>query len=264
MGTETRGSRQGEHPNDPQAPNTTQPDQEAVAKRERLLTYNKAYYLKRREQARERNRKYVHQHRKLLNAKRRTGYQKNPTPMRAATRQWVAKNRERRRASQKAWYQEQRERILVKRRAYYHNKRRLLLQDGISEQISCKKPMVSPKPPRSVFLDSSVLYAMAFSSTGPARRLLLKGFAGHITLCISDLVLEETKRNLTKNAPLALPAFSIIADLLSAQTTRPTKAEVLRAAKIVHLKDAAIVAAAARVKADYLATHDVKHLLVPD
>jgi predicted nucleic acid-binding protein len=74
-------------------------------------------------------------------------------------------------------------------------------------------------------------------------------------------VLEETKRNLTKNAPLALPFFSIIADLLSTQTTRPTKAEVLRAAKMVHLKDAAIVAAAARVEADYLATHDVKHLL---
>jgi predicted nucleic acid-binding protein len=121
--------------------------------------------------------------------------------------------------------------------------------------------MVSPKPQRSVFLDSSVLYAAAFSSTGPARRLLLKGLQGSITLCISDLVLEETKRNLTKNAPLALPSFSIIADLLYGQTSRPTKAEVLRAAQIVHLKDAAIVAAAAKGKADYLATHNVKHLL---
>jgi hypothetical protein len=45
------------------------------------------------------------------------------------------------------------------------------------------------------------------------------------------------------------------------QATRPNKAEVFRAAKIVHLKDAPIVAAAARVKAEYLATHDVKHLL---
>jgi predicted nucleic acid-binding protein len=121
--------------------------------------------------------------------------------------------------------------------------------------------MVSPKPPRSVFLDSSVLYAAAFSDTGPARWLLMKGFAGHITLCISDLVLEETKRNLAKNAPLALPYFTIIADLLAASVTRPTKAEVLRAAQIVHFKDAAIVAAAAKGKAEYLATHDVKHLV---
>jgi uncharacterized protein len=121
--------------------------------------------------------------------------------------------------------------------------------------------MVSPNPPRRVFLDSSVLYAAVFSATGPARRLLLKGLAGSIELHISDLVLEETKRNLTQNAPAALPAFSLITDLLSGQMPRPTKADVLKAAQIVHLKDAPIVAAAAKANADYLATHDVKHLL---
>jgi predicted nucleic acid-binding protein len=121
--------------------------------------------------------------------------------------------------------------------------------------------MVSPKPQKSVFLDSSVLYAAAFSPTGPARRLILKGFAGRVTLCISDLVIAETQRNLAKNAPEALPYFLIIVDLLAASVTNPTKAEVLKAAQVVHLKDAAIVAAAAKVKADYLATHDVKHLL---
>jgi hypothetical protein len=35
----------------------------------------------------------------------------------------------------------------------------------------------------------------------------------------------------------------------------------LKAVQLVHLKDAPIVAAAATAKADYLATHDVKHLL---
>jgi predicted nucleic acid-binding protein len=121
--------------------------------------------------------------------------------------------------------------------------------------------MISPKPPKSVFLDSSVLYAAAFSSAGPARRLILKGLDGSITLVISDFVLEETRRNLTKNAPSALPYFTIIADLLSRFITNPTKVQVLQAAQIVHLKDAPIVAAAAKAKADYLATHDVKHLL---
>jgi uncharacterized protein len=121
--------------------------------------------------------------------------------------------------------------------------------------------MVSPNPQRRIFLDSSVLYAPAFSATGPARRLILKGFAGHITLSLSDLVLEETKRNLNKNAPAALPYFSLIADLLVSSVTNPTKAEVLKAAQIVHLKDAPIVAAAAKANADYLVTHDVKHLL---
>jgi predicted nucleic acid-binding protein len=121
--------------------------------------------------------------------------------------------------------------------------------------------MVTKKPPRSVFIDSSVLYAAAFSATGPARRLILKGLEGSVALAISDLVLEETKRNLTKNAPLALPSFTILANLFSPVIINPTKAEVLRAAQIVHYKDAPIVAAAAKAKADYLATHDVKHLL---
>ena len=121
--------------------------------------------------------------------------------------------------------------------------------------------MVSPNPQRSVFLDCSVLYAAVFSATGPARRLIVKGLEGSITLAISDLVLEETKQNLTKNAPAALRSFTIIADLLSPQATNPTKAAVFKAAQLVHLKDAPIVAAAADAKAEYLATHDVKHLL---
>ena len=121
--------------------------------------------------------------------------------------------------------------------------------------------MVSANPPRRIFLDSSVLYAAAFSKTGPARRLILKGLEGSIALAISDLVLEETKRNLTRNAPLALPSFHRLADLFSPFITNPTKAEVLKAAQIVHLKDAPIVAAAAKAKAGYLATHDVKHLI---
>jgi predicted nucleic acid-binding protein len=120
--------------------------------------------------------------------------------------------------------------------------------------------MVSPNPARRIFLDSSVLYAAAFSATGPARRLLLKGLDGRVALAISDLVLEETKRNLTQNAPAALPSFHLIADLFSPFITNPTKAAVLKAAHIVHRKDAPIVAAAARAKAAYLATHDVKHL----
>jgi uncharacterized protein len=121
--------------------------------------------------------------------------------------------------------------------------------------------MVSPKPHRRIFLDSSVLYAVAFSGTGPARRLILKGLEGSVALAISDLVLEEIKRNLTKNVPSALPYFTILADLFSPFITNPTKAEALKAAQVVHLKDAPIVAAAAKAKADYLATHDVKHLL---
>jgi predicted nucleic acid-binding protein len=60
---------------------------------------------------------------------------------------------------------------------------------------------------------------------------------------------------------VALPSFRLLADLFSPFITTPIKADVLKAAQVVHLKDAPIVAAAAKGKADYLATHDVKHLL---
>jgi predicted nucleic acid-binding protein len=93
--------------------------------------------------------------------------------------------------------------------------------------------MVSPKHHRRIFLDSSVLYAAAFSPTVPARRLLLKGLQERVTLCISDLVLEETKRNLTQNAPLALPSYDLLAPLISPVIIRPTKAEVLSHAQAI-------------------------------
>jgi predicted nucleic acid-binding protein len=121
--------------------------------------------------------------------------------------------------------------------------------------------MVTKNPQRRVFLDSSVLYAEAFSATGPARRLLLKGLDGSIALSLSDLVLEETKRNLTKNAPSALPYFTMLADLFSPFIINPTKTDIRKAAQVVHLKDTPIVAAAAKAKAEYLVTHDGKHLL---
>src|SRR5918992_3777174 len=116
--------------------------------------------------------------------------------------------------------------------------------------------MVSPNPPRRIFLDSSVLYAAAFSKGGPARRLILKGLEGSVVLSLSDLVLAETKRNFSKNAPQALPYFTIIADLLAPGITNPMKAAVRKAAQVVHYKDAPIVAAAAKAKAEYLVTHD--------
>jgi predicted nucleic acid-binding protein len=106
-----------------------------------------------------------------------------------------------------------------------------------------------------------VFYAAAFSKSGPARRLILKGLEGRVALSLSDLVLEETKRNLTENAPLALPYFTLLADIFSPFITNPTKQDIRKAAQVVHLKDAPIVAAAAKGKAEYLATHDEKHLL---
>lgn len=118
-----------------------------------------------------------------------------------------------------------------------------------------------PTPPTRVFLDSSVLIAAAISSRGAGRELLLQGFAGGCQLAISPLVLTETERNLADKAPTALPDFRIFRASLLTTLVSPSRAVVLRVAKVVVVKDAPIVAAAMRARAAYLATYDRKDLL---
>lgn len=74
-------------------------------------------------------------------------------------------------------------------------------------------------------------------------------------------MLEETRRNLADKAPQAIAAFELLTEVLGASVVTPSNAAVRRAAGVVNLKDAPIVAAAIRARADYLATHDVKTLL---
>lgn len=112
-----------------------------------------------------------------------------------------------------------------------------------------------------VFIDSSVFMATAISASGSARQLLLLGTQGGVSLCVSPLVLQETGRNLARKAPEALAAFRLLQDSLGLERVEPSKAQVLRAARVVDIKDAPIVAGAVRARADYLATYDRRHLL---
>lgn len=117
------------------------------------------------------------------------------------------------------------------------------------------------KKRRGVFIDSTVLFAAAYSETGTARDLLREGVRGHVELYISGEVLEETERNLRRKAPEALSSFFVFRAALNARMVKPTKAMILRAAEVVAAKDAPIVAAAISARASYLATWDRKHLL---
>lgn len=112
-----------------------------------------------------------------------------------------------------------------------------------------------------VFIDSSVFIAAAISASGSARQLLLLGLQGAVSLWVSPLVLEETRRNLSRKAPEALPALMLLRDILALEKVEPSRTQVLRAAKVVDVKDAPIVAGALRAAADYLATYDRRHLL---
>ena len=114
---------------------------------------------------------------------------------------------------------------------------------------------------KRVFIDSSVLFAAAYSEKGFARDLIITGIREQAHLVISSLVMEETRRNLADFAPETLPALERIFELASFEVVNPSKQGVLDAAKWVVLKDAPILAAAKSAKVDILATLDKRHLL---
>jgi predicted nucleic acid-binding protein len=62
-------------------------------------------------------------------------------------------------------------------------------------------------PNPKVFFDSSALIAGVISASGAARVLLVMSENGDIDLIISDQVITETERSLTRKAPHALPEY---------------------------------------------------------
>jgi len=112
------------------------------------------------------------------------------------------------------------------------------------------------------FIDASVIFAVSYSATGSARELIYEAIRGRVTLFVSGLVLEETRRNLLRKAPEALDAYKQLLAVEPFKIVRPpTRAEILRAAKYTTLKDAPIVAAAKKAGVRHLVTFDRKHLL---
>lgn len=116
-----------------------------------------------------------------------------------------------------------------------------------------------------VFIDASVLLSASLSPTGASREIIRLALRDQITLVVSQLVLQETERNLATKAPAALSAFEEFRNVVPFELVRPTKRQVLQAASYTALKDAAIVAAAKRAKVDYLVSLDRRHLVgVPE
>jgi predicted nucleic acid-binding protein len=112
-----------------------------------------------------------------------------------------------------------------------------------------------------VFIDSSVLFAAAYSSKGYARDLILMAARDEIRLVISTLVVAETRRNLADFAPEVIPALELIFAAIDMDIVDPSREEVIAASTVVAFKDAPILAAAKVAQADFLITLDKKHLL---
>jgi predicted nucleic acid-binding protein len=87
---------------------------------------------------------------------------------------------------------------------------------------------------------------------------------GQITLIVSELVLEEARRNLAKVAPDALAILEEVLQAVPHELAEPTKQQVGAVATYTQAKDAPIVAAAQVAKVDALLTFDKKHLLQPE
>jgi predicted nucleic acid-binding protein len=114
---------------------------------------------------------------------------------------------------------------------------------------------------RRIFLDSSVLFAGAYSNKGYARDLIVLGIREQVNLCISSLVIEETRRNLAYIAPEIVLDLERIFELVAFEVINPSKNAVISATGLVALKDAPILAAARLAKVDILVTLDKRHLL---
>lgn len=112
-----------------------------------------------------------------------------------------------------------------------------------------------------VFLDSSVLFAASRSPMGSARDLLVAGILGRATLVISLFVVDETRRNLTRKSPHALPVYEAFLSRGLVQIVEPPEALVQRAAEFIVQKDAEIVAGAGHAGVTFLATYDRKDLI---
>lgn len=114
------------------------------------------------------------------------------------------------------------------------------------------------------FLDSSVFFSACLSATGAAHELMRQGLRGRVVLVVSDLVLEETRRNLSllpRRADEGVALFEQFLTAVPLERVEPTRREVLLAARYTDLKDAPIVAAAKRARVDYLVSLDRKHLV---
>ena len=114
-----------------------------------------------------------------------------------------------------------------------------------------------------VFVDASVLFSACYSSTGASREIIRQGLSRKIKLVISKHIVEEVERNLEKDAPQVIQILKDFLNIVPFKVVRPTKKEVEEAASYVALKDALIVAAAKKAKADYLVSLDTKHLVLP-
>lgn len=112
-----------------------------------------------------------------------------------------------------------------------------------------------------VFVDASILLSAAYTSKSASYQIIQCGFDGTIELAISELILEEVRRNLAGNSPASLPAFEAFVASAPWNIIDPDRTLVQTLSKYTPLADAAVVGAALRSRAHWLVSYDAKNLM---
>jgi predicted nucleic acid-binding protein len=113
-----------------------------------------------------------------------------------------------------------------------------------------------------VFVDTSVLISGLASSTGASGAVLDLCEAEVIQMVLSRQVIVEADRNLMAKLPRLINRFRhFIDDLRPLMIDDPSPGLMKKAASVVGLKDASILAAAREGKVDFLITLDKRHFL---
>lgn len=117
-------------------------------------------------------------------------------------------------------------------------------------------------PPRA-FFDANVVFSAVLSSRGVPRELLLLAARDAIQVVISQQIVEEIKRNLSKKYPELLDLFpSLLTEAgieVIEDASQCTVEEVIE--YVPYPPDAAVLAAALEAQVDCFVTGDKKHFL---
>jgi predicted nucleic acid-binding protein len=118
-----------------------------------------------------------------------------------------------------------------------------------------------PRP--HLFLDSSVFVAGVISSTGAARALLLLAAGDQLDITISEQVVAETERSITKKAARALPYYRTAVKRNKLRIiSDPLEDELDQYEDIISdPTDIPIVVAAMKAQVDYLVTLNRRHFI---
>lgn len=114
-----------------------------------------------------------------------------------------------------------------------------------------------------IFLDSSVIIAGVYSTTGASQVILKLSKNGKIIASVSKIVLQEVMRNLKKKMPenVLIQFLEYLALSNFRKVDFEHESEILKYQGITEDKDIHVIAAAFKSGADYLVTLDKKHLL---